>query len=70
MRDDFSRWVEYKGIRMAEFRVSDAINGLIERGHQNLVDALAKLTAPLRKPGAWPAEASGRAAGPRYRSEV
>jgi hypothetical protein len=26
-------------------------NGLVERGHPNIVDALAKLTAPIRKPG-------------------
>ena len=30
-------------------------NGLVERGHQNIVDALAKLTAPSGKPGNWPA---------------
>ena len=29
-------------------------NGLVERGHQNIVDALAKLTAPAAKPGNWP----------------
>src|SRR5437588_3793274 len=29
-------------------------NGLVERGHQNIVDALAKLTAPSGKPGTWP----------------
>jgi hypothetical protein len=29
-------------------------NRLVERGHQNLVDALAKLTAPSGKPGTWP----------------
>jgi len=28
-------------------------NGLVERGHQNIVDALAKLTAPSGKPGTW-----------------
>ena len=30
-------------------------NGLVERGHQNIVDALAKLTASSGKPGNWPA---------------
>ena len=30
-------------------------NGLVERGHQNIVDVLAKLTAPSGKPGNWPA---------------
>ena len=29
-------------------------NGLVERGHQNIVDALSKLTAPSGKPGTWP----------------
>ena len=29
-------------------------NGLVEREHQNIVDALAKLTAPWGKPGNWP----------------
>ena len=29
-------------------------NGLVERGHQKIVDALAKLTAPSGKPGNWP----------------
>ena len=27
---------------------------LVERGHQNIVDALAKLMAPSGKPGNWP----------------
>ena len=30
-------------------------NGLVERGHQSIVDELAKLTAPSGKPGNWPA---------------
>ena len=30
-------------------------NGLVERGHQNIVDTLAKLRAPSGKPGNWPA---------------
>ena len=30
-------------------------NGLVERGHQNIVDVLAKLTALSGKPGNWPA---------------
>ena len=30
-------------------------NGLVERGNQNIVDALAKLTAPSGKPGNLPA---------------
>ena len=28
-------------------------NGLVERGHQNIVDALMKPTAPAAKPGNW-----------------
>ena len=31
-------------------------NRLVERGHQNIVDALAKLTAPSGKTGNWPAQ--------------
>ena len=31
------------------------LNGLVERGHQNIVDALAKLMAPSGKLGIWPA---------------
>ena len=30
-------------------------NGLVEHGHQNIADALAKLMAPSGKPGNWPA---------------
>ena len=30
-------------------------NGQVQRGHQNIVDALAKLTAPSGKPANWPA---------------
>ena len=30
-------------------------NALVERGHQSIVDALAKLMAPWGKPGNWPA---------------
>src|SRR5947209_19234539 len=29
-------------------------NGLVEWRHQNIVDALTKLTAPWGKPGTWP----------------
>ena len=31
------------------------LNGLVERGYQNIVNALAKLTALSGKPGNWPA---------------
>ena len=30
-------------------------NGLVERGHHNILDAPVKLTAPSGKPGNWPA---------------
>ena len=29
-------------------------NRLVERGHQNIVDKLVQLTAPLGRPGNWP----------------
>ena len=41
-----------KNVQVAPYHPQS--NGLVERGHQNIVDALAKLTAPSGRPGSWP----------------
>jgi hypothetical protein len=40
-----------KNVQVAPYHPQS--NGLVERGHQNVVDALAKLTAVNNKPGSW-----------------
>ena len=47
----FSRYA-VRNVQVATYHPQS--NGLVERGHQNIVDALAKLTASSGKPGTWP----------------
>ena len=42
-----------RNVQVAAYHLQS--NGLVERGHQNIVNALAKLTAPSGKRGNWPA---------------
>jgi hypothetical protein len=46
-------WYNIRSLQVAAYHPQS--NGLVERGHQNIVDTLAKLTTPMGKPGTWPA---------------
>ena len=42
----------FRNVQVAAYHPQS--NGLVERGHQNILEVLAKLTAPSGKPGNWP----------------
>ena len=52
MKELFERF-NVRNVQVAAYHPQS--NGLVEHGHQNIVDALAKLTPPSGKPGNWPA---------------
>src|SRR5437588_2258329 len=51
MKELLSRYA-VRNVQVAAYHPQS--NDLVERGHQNIIDALAKLTAPSGKPGTWP----------------